>query len=106
MIKYIDINGYDNLGELAPFTHFYQFMQSDAEVPLTIIVHAYECDAVVFKGYLFNKTRSFEVVPLTEHEKSKLEDVVGNITEVTFSEFIKGTILEDEYLDVVDKTNY
>lgn len=97
MIKYAEIKGYDNLGEIQMFSHLYQFMEKGKEIPMTILVHAYECDTQIFKGYLFNNTRSYESVPITEDELNEIQKYTGTAKQVDFKEIIVGTILEDDY---------
>ena len=55
MIKYVNIKGYINRGEIYPFSHYYQFIQNNDDTPIIILVHAYECETKVFKGYLFTE---------------------------------------------------
>ena len=95
MIKYVDIPQYSNLGEAQLFSHLYQFMEKDKYVPMTILVHAYECATKIFKGFVFKKTCTYKSVLLTEEEKTKIEGATGEAEQVDFLEFIKGTILED-----------
>ena len=99
MIKYVDISGYTNLGEVQMFSHLYQFMEKDKEIPMTILVHAYECGTKIFKGYVFNKTATYKSVPLTEEELSKIEWATGKVEQLDFKDFIVGTIAEDCYKD-------
>lgn len=88
MIKYCGLDGYNNCGEVQMFSHLYQFIEKDEEVPKIILLHAYDiCPALVFKGYVFDKKRTWTSIPLTEAEKSKIEGYVGTIQEVDFSEF-------------------
>jgi hypothetical protein len=97
MIKYVDISGYKNLGETQPFSHLYQFMEIGKETPATIIVHAYECDTKIFKGYVFNKTKTYKSVQLTEDELRAIEQATSKAEQIDFPEFIKGTIAEEYY---------
>jgi hypothetical protein len=97
MIKYVDLEGYTNYGELVPFSHFYQFRQLNEDIPMIILVHAYECETKVFKGFLFNISKIYQIVPLTKDEKSKIESATGSLTEVGFPDFIKDTIFEEGY---------
>jgi hypothetical protein len=99
MIKYVKIPGYTNLGEIQTFSHLYQFMENGKETPMTILVHAYECDTKIFKGYVFNKTGIYKSVPLTNDELSKIEQATGKAKQVDFKDFITGTIVEEFYKD-------
>jgi hypothetical protein len=99
MIKYVDIPGYKNLGEAKMFSHLYQFIEDGKDTPMIILVHAYECDTKIFKGFAFLKTGTYKSVPLTEEEKLKIESATGEAEQINFLEFIKGTILEDSYKD-------
>lgn len=97
MIKYADIKGYKNLGEIQLFSHLYQFIEIDKDTPMTILIHAYECDVKIFKGYVFNKTNTYKSISLTNEEITSIEPYVGKINQVNFNEFIVGTIIEDYY---------
>lgn len=104
MIKYVDLPGYKNLGELGMFSHFYQFMQSGAETPITILLHAYEGDIKAFKGYLLHANKTFQSVPITPEERSTLEPFVGTITQVNLDELVAGSVFQgglDGYKSVV-----
>lgn len=88
MIKYAEIEGFANRGEISPFSHLYQFMEKGKEMPATILIHGYDlCPAKVFKGYVFNKTKTCFAVALTEEEKAVLQKWVGTIEQVSFSDF-------------------
>ena len=99
MIKYVDLPGYQNVGELALFSHLYEFIEPlEKEPRKLILVHAYEVyPAKVFKGYVLDETRTYESIPLTAEEKSKIEPATGDVTQVDFKELIKGTIAEEYY---------
>jgi hypothetical protein len=104
VIKYAELNGYNNCGELGFCSHLYEFIQKDEETPIVILIHAFECPAEIFKGYVFNKTKSWKPVLLTDEERTKIEFYTGHITEVDFPKLVAGTIA-DEYRDYtrVDK---
>ena len=88
MIKYCDLEGYNNCGEVQMFSHLYQFMEKSVKMPKTILLHAYDiCPALVFKGCVFNEKKTWSSVPLTDDEKTKLEGYVGAIKEIDFNEF-------------------
>ncbi len=88
MIKYAEIDGYINRGEASPFSHLYQFMEKGKETPITILVHGYAiCPAKVFKGYIYDKTKTYSTVALTEDEKAVLQKWVGTIEQVDFLDF-------------------
>ena len=97
MIKYVDIDGYKNLGEVQLFSHLYQFIETEKDTPMTILVHAYECDTKIFKGYVFDKTKTYKSVRLTEGELETIEGATGKAEQTDFPEFIKGTIAEEYY---------
>lgn len=97
MIKYATIDGYKNFGEISMFSHLYQFMQENKETPMTILIHAYECKPKVFKGYIFNKDKTYRSIPLENSEKKTIDNYVGDSEQVEFNEFIKGTIAEEYY---------
>jgi hypothetical protein len=99
MIKYASIDGYKNLGEIELFSHLYQFMEKGKETPMTILIHAYECETKFFKGYVFNNTKTYKSIPLTELEIKEIEKYTGTGQQVDFLKFIIGTIVEDYYKD-------
>ena len=96
MIKYADIRGYDNCGELSMFTHFYQLIQKDVEIPMIIILHAYEGETKAFKGYLLTRKKTFENVPLLSEERKAFEPYVGEITQVDLDVLLSGSVFEGE----------
>lgn len=96
MIKYAELPGYRNCGELIPFSHFYQFIQNGADTPVTIVLHAYEGETKAFKGYLFHKKKTFENLPLTTEERKALNHFVGKITQVDLDELLSGSDFEKE----------
>jgi hypothetical protein len=97
MIKYAKIDGYNNLGEIQMFSHLYQFIENDKETPMIILIHAYEEDVKIFKGYVFNYTKTYKSVPINEAELNVIEQYVGKAKQIDFNEFIIGTIAEDYY---------
>lgn len=102
MIKYVELDGYDNYGESAPFSHIYQFMQRGDNERSTILVHAYECDTEVFKGYLFHNSKTYKSIPLTDHERTKIEGATGKLSEVPFHKFIEGTSIKEFFADYTE----
>lgn len=95
MIKYLDLNGYTNLGMIAP--HVYQFIEKDVQTPKVILVHAYECPAEAFKGFIFQGTKTFTFVPFETEELQKLEAYVGNCKVMKdFNEFTSSSVLGNE----------
>lgn len=99
MIKYANVLGYENLGEVQMFSHLYQMIEKDKETPMVILIHAYGNDDKIFKGYVFTKTKTTESVPLTEEERKAIEFCTGSLKQVPFKDFVTGTILEDGYAD-------
>lgn len=97
MIKYAKIEGYKNLGELGILSHLYSLIQVNKETPMIILIHAYEGNQQVFKGYVFNKTSTFKGVPLEAAEAAEIESIIGKFEQVEFLEFIKETLFEKEY---------
>lgn len=98
MIKYADIPGYANCGEVIPFSHVYQFKQAFFASPMVIVLHAYEGKAKAFKGYLFHAERTFESIPLTAKERTALEPYVGEIEQCDLDVVVAGTELEWEII--------
>ena len=99
MIKYAEIEGYRNLGEIQMFSHVYHFMENVEENPKIILIHAYEGDTKVFKGFLYNNSGTFKSVELLENETKKIENYCWKVTQVDFDEIIKETEFADLYKD-------
>ena len=99
MIKYTNIKGYLNRGEIYPFAHYYQFIQECVETPMIILIHAYECEPRAFKGYLFNTTKTFKSIPMTNEEFDAIEQATGKLTQVDFDELIKDAEFKKTYSD-------
>ena len=101
MIKYASIDGYTNVGEIEIFSHVYQFVESGKEIPKIILLHAYRgATTNVFKGYLYTLTKTFINEKLTEHEAKVIEDYCGGeLCQVGFDKFIKGTNFAQDYLN-------
>jgi hypothetical protein len=98
MIKYIKIPGYHYANPVGGmFSHFYQFMEEDKETPMTILVHAYECPTVIFKGYVFVKQDTYQSVPITDEERKLIEQATGQLKQIDFNEFVKETFLDEDY---------
>jgi len=97
MIKYANLEGYKNLGEIKMFSHLYQFIEVDKDRPMVILIHAYEDDTKIFKGYLYNLTLTYNSIPITDKELNILEAYIGKATQVELPDFIKGTILENQF---------
>lgn len=99
MIKYLDIEGYSNLGERSMFSHVYQWTEKNSVNPKIILINAFELGRKpkAFKGYLYHETKTFTSVPIIDGELSEIENLVGKIKEVDFDMFIKNTIFEDAF---------
>jgi len=91
MIKYAKIEKYKNIGEIKMFSHLYQFIEDVGNTPKIILIHAYECDTKVFKGFLYNKSKTFKSVNLLDNESAEIESCCGKLTQVGFDELIKET---------------
>ena len=97
MIKYADVPGYTNYGEVVPFSHVYQFRQVDVDIPMIIVIHAsYESKAKLFKGFLFDAKETFESVPLCAYERTALERCAGVIEQCDLDVVLAGTELEHQ----------
>lgn len=97
MIKYAEIDGYQNRGDVGNFSHVYQFAERFATVRRIILVHAYEGRASVFKGYAYDKTKEFINDRLSAHEREVIEQHCGKFEQVGFDEFAKRTPLSSWY---------
>ena len=103
MIKYAERKDYKNVGEIQMFSHVYQFFENVEENPKIILIHAYDCDTKVFKGFLYDKSKTFINVDLLENETKKIEGYCGRVTQVGFDEFIKETQFADLYKDIKEQ---
>ena len=103
MIKYANIKGYTNIGEVQLFSHLYQFREENKELPKIILIRAYDGDIKIFKGYIFDKTKTYESIPLIDLELSEIEKYTGHAKQFDFNEFIIGTVIEDYYKNYVTK---
>ena len=97
MIKYATIEGYRNIGEIQIFSHVYQFVENVEENPKIILIHAYESETKVFKGFLYNNSGTFKSVDLLETEIKEIENYCGKLTQLDFDEVIKETEFADLY---------
>lgn len=99
MIKYAEIEGYRNIGEINSFSHLYQFIENVEENPKIILIQAYECDAKVFKGFLYNNSKTFINIDLLDNEIEEIEKYCGDATQIDFDELIKETDFAEFYED-------
>lgn len=99
MIKYLTITGYENCGELGMFSHIYEFIGKD-ENHIVLLIRAFDVSkAKVFKGRLLTKTKQYESrFPLTEEEKTSLENIIGEIQECNPMQVTEGSPLEKELI--------
>lgn len=101
MIKYAKIPDYNNLGEIAMYSHAYQFRHKHEACPPLFLIRAYELNqARVFKGYLYMDSDEFETLTITYEERVILERYIG-IFELTnpneFKDFIPNHMSERFY---------
>ncbi len=88
MIKYAELEGYQNLGELGMFSHLYRFYEKESDDPVMIFIHAYDvAPAQVFKGKVHAYERSYKNINLTDKEKEMLAKFAGDYEQVDFSKF-------------------
>ena len=99
MIKYAEIEGYRNLGEIQMFSHVYQFIENVEENPKIILIHAYVGETKVFKGFLYDNSKTFKSVKLLDNEIEEIEKYCGDATQIDFDEIIKETEFADLYKD-------
>ena len=99
MIKYAEIEGYRNLGEIQMFSHVYQFIENVEENPKIILIHAYVGETKVFKGFLYDNSKTFKSVNLLDNEIEEIEKYCGDATQIDFDEIIKETEFADLYKD-------
>lgn len=91
MIKYAKLDGYNNRGEVQMFSHVYEFVEINKNEPIIILIHAYSAPNIIFKGYLYERTKTFKSVPLLDSERKVIEECVGAVTQCPFNEFINIT---------------
>lgn len=95
MIKYANIKGYSNLGEVA--SHLYQWIEDRHDTPKVILVRAYDTETKLWSGYLFNETKVAEYVNVDI--KSDM-DMINEADRVkSFKEFLKGHSFEVGFKD-------
>jgi hypothetical protein len=70
---------------------------------MIILIHAYECKAKVFKGYMFHSTKTYQSIPLNEDEIKAIELYVGEAEQIDFDKFMSGTALEEVYKEYTYK---
>ena len=99
MIIYAEIEGYRNLGEIQMFSHVYQFIENVEENPKIILIHAYVGETKVFKGFLYDNSKTFKSVNLLDNEIEEIEKYCGDATQIDFDEIIKETEFADLYKD-------
>lgn len=99
MIKYAEIDGYKNIGEIGIMSHVYQLIEIDKREPMIILIHAYEGPTKAFKGYLYNKTKKYKSVDLTKEEQKEIERFTGKLEQVDFISLIEKTVIEKIYAD-------
>ena len=97
MIKYVDIDGYKNLGEVQLFSHLYQFIETEKDTPMTILCTLMNATPRYSKAMCLTKTKTYKSVRLTEGELETIEGATGKAEQTDFPEFIKGTIAEEYY---------
>jgi response regulator RpfG family c-di-GMP phosphodiesterase len=97
LIKYANIDGYTNLGEVQMFSHLYQWIEKVNESPKVILITAYEEKQKVFKGYIYTKSKQYKSIPIDMNELKEVKNLVGKIEQVDFKEFIVDTLLDNEY---------
>lgn len=100
MIKYMELPGYHNCGEVELFSHVYQFVSKThvecTNYPAVIIIHAYEGATKAFKGVLLRGSRRYMTLPLTDAELEALKPYVGEIQQLDIAEVLAGTTFEAE----------
>lgn len=80
MIKYVEIKGYQNLGEIMP--HVYQWIEIESDLPSVILVSAYDGPAIVFKGKVLLNTLEYKPEKINDDELFELERLVGPLGKV------------------------
>lgn len=110
MIKYCELEGYTNLGEVAMFSHLYQFIEIGVDISQIILIHAYDITpAIVFKGYLYEQTQEWKRVELTNDETVKIKKFIGDFKQVDLPisakkhELLKGLIT---YKEIKENNQY
>jgi hypothetical protein len=100
MIKYLELEGYTNFGEVQMCSHVYQFRQKEVSCPIIILIYAY-AGSRIFKGLIFDKSKTYKTLQLTKTELTKIEEYTGKLKECDLEEFIKDTIVEEQLKNYV-----
>lgn len=98
MIKYMELEGYNNLGELGFMSHLYQLISDDGRI---ILIHAYDiAPAKLWHGIVLQKDKSYTNLDLDKERDqiiSKIKYYVGDIKIIEdLKDFSKGTALEQD----------
>ena len=97
MVKYSKIKGYITNGAIEIFSHLYQWVEEAKDNPIIILIHAYDGEPTIFKGYIYNKTKQYKPVDILDKELEDVEICVGKLKVLEFKEFIANTLLDSEF---------
>jgi hypothetical protein len=99
MIKYMELEGYNNLRELGLMSHLYSLISNDGKI---ILIRAYDITpAKLWHGIILQEDKSYTNFNLgKERDKiiSKIKYYVGDIKIIEdLKEFSKDTVLEEYF---------
>lgn len=101
MIKYAEIKGYKNLGEVAH--HLYQWMEDTEEDMTVILVRAYDTESKVFKGKIYNSTDQYVSLPILENELDDVESIIGKCEVITDANVISEGFTDKKYKEKINE---
>lgn len=94
MIKYANIEGFNNLGEIG--SNLYQWIEDTEDTRVVILVRTYDTDTKIWSGYLMNETKIIENANdiIINSDMS----LIKNAKRIeSFKEFIKGHHSEEQF---------
>ncbi len=96
MIKFMKLEGYVNIGEIQLFSHVYQLYEENKNEPILILINAYNTEKnenKVFKGFVYEKSKQYKCVKLSDNEIDEIKKYIGGFREVDLEIFVKDTVL-------------
>lgn len=71
------------MGEVQP--HLYQWIEDVGQLdinPEIILINAYEREPIMYKGYLFQKTKEYMPIEATEEELKDVKKIIGEVKNI------------------------
>lgn len=97
MIKYAKIEGYIPMGETYMMSHVYQWREDVDELPIMILVRAYDTETKMWTGLLLNNTKEiiYKDIDIKTDDKMIKDAKVFN----SLKELLKGHATENVFED-------